>query len=190
MDWGGAAMQAAFVAIFMRSTSNPVFRFLIVLLLGTLVIVGGCARQKPAGRTVASTTTAPAQAADRRTKPQEPAKPKKNVEAENLIGVQKDIDLKWTDTKTGQVKMQVKASGGEVNGKDKVAVLHNISAKLYENGKITAEMTAPKAHLDIDKRQVIATGGVMMKSLERRPSFVRRGCGGTKRRTWSLVVAE
>lgn len=43
----------------------------------------------------------------------------------------------------------------------------DFSAKLYENGKLTATMTAPRAEVDTRSQIVLATGGVTLKSMER-----------------------
>ena len=42
----------------------------------------------------------------------------------------------------------------------------DFSAKLYENGKLTASIKAPKAVIDRKTLTVTATGGVVMESLE------------------------
>ena len=55
-------------------------------------------------------------------------------------------------------------SGNDISG---VVVVKNFAGKLYQQGKLTATMRAPKALVDTARRVVTAVGGVTVKSLER-----------------------
>ncbi len=78
---------------------------------------------------------------------------------------QEDVTVKWIEK--GSLKMKAVAeefTGDEVTRK---GVLKNFKAELYENGKLTAELSAPRAEANAETRVVIATGGVTLKSMER-----------------------
>jgi lipopolysaccharide assembly outer membrane protein LptD (OstA) len=68
----------------------------------------------------------------------------------------------------------MKAKSREFRGDEitKQGVFVDFTAELYENGKLTATMQAPKAVVDGDKRTVVASGGVKMKSMKRKTSLV------------------
>lgn len=91
-------------------------------------------------------------------KPEEDSGPK-------LEFSQKGITLKWVEN--GQLRMS--ATAKELKGDEvtKTGTLLDFSAKLYENGKLTASMHAPKAFVDTANRVVTATGGVTLESVER-----------------------
>lgn len=78
---------------------------------------------------------------------------------------QKGLTLNWIEN--GQLRMSATATEFKGNEITQQGVLLNFSAKLYQNGKLTAEIKAPKAVADTAKRVVVATGGVTMRSLER-----------------------
>jgi len=82
---------------------------------------------------------------------------------------QKTVTLRWIEK--GLLRMSVTAS--EFNGDEvtRTGSLLDFSAKLYENGKLTAEMSAPKAVADTTNRIVTATGGVSLRSVERKTSI-------------------
>jgi lipopolysaccharide assembly outer membrane protein LptD (OstA) len=79
--------------------------------------------------------------------------------------IQKGITLKWVEK--GQIRMTAGAKSGRVNELTRTGELVDFSAKLYENGRLTSTMTAPKVVADTVNRTVTATGGVTMKSLDR-----------------------
>lgn len=79
---------------------------------------------------------------------------------------QKGITLNWVDK--GVIRMSANAAKGQIDEVTKVGVLYNFSAKLYENGRVTTTMTAPKVMADTVNRIVTATGGVTMTSLDRK----------------------
>lgn len=83
---------------------------------------------------------------------------------------QKYIALNWIDN--GKVRMKAKSREFKGDEVTKQGVFLDFSAELYENGKLTATLAAPKAVVDGNKRTVVASGGVKMKSLERASSLV------------------
>ena len=54
------------------------------------------------------------------------------------------------------------------NGENMTGAALDFSAQLYENGKLTASVVAPKAVVNTREQLVIATGGVTLKSQERK----------------------
>lgn len=86
-------------------------------------------------------------------------------EGPKLALSQKDITLRWVDN--GSLRMSAKAKefrGSEVT---KTGELLDFSAQLYEDGKPVTTITAPRVVADTANRIVTATGGVLVKSLER-----------------------
>lgn len=63
--------------------------------------------------------------------------------------------------------MSATAKEGRMNELTKTGLLTDFSAKLYENGKLSSTMTAPKVVADTANRIVTANGGVTMRSVER-----------------------
>lgn len=78
---------------------------------------------------------------------------------------QQGVTLTWHER--GQLRMDARASSLKADEVTKTGTLLDFSARLYENGKLTAEIRAPKAVADTDKRIVTASGGVTLKSVER-----------------------
>ncbi len=78
---------------------------------------------------------------------------------------QKGVTLRWIED--GNVRMSATAREFQGNEVAKVGTLLDFSAQLYENGKMTASVRAPKAVADTANRVVTATGGVVVKSMER-----------------------
>ena len=78
---------------------------------------------------------------------------------------QEDLTLRWMDK--GQLRMSAVAKEGSIDEIRKTGSLVDFSAELYEDGKLTAKMKAPKALADTTKRIVTATGGVRLESMER-----------------------
>lgn len=87
------------------------------------------------------------------------------VEGPKLEVTQQGVTLTWHEK--GQVRMAAKAKSLEADEVTKTGALIDFSAQLYENGKLTASIAAPKAVADTTKREVTATGGVTLKSYER-----------------------
>ena len=119
----------------------------------------------PKVRVDASQSKAPANTS---TKPAQQAAPKAfdNPEPPKLTISQQGVNMRWVEQ--GQLRMSAKAR--EVQGDEisKTATLLDFSAQLYENGKLTASIKAPKAVVDTVGRVVTATGGVTLKSMERK----------------------
>jgi len=151
--------------------------FLITLLIAALLTVNaGCSRreettapEKPARKkTIASETkNKPANNANKQKDVKQPAQdsnPAKSVGP--LIEVeQKTVTLRWVEK--GVLRMSATAREGRINELTKTGVLTDFAANLYENGKLTASLTAPKVVADTVNRVVTATGGVNVKSTVR-----------------------
>ncbi len=86
-------------------------------------------------------------------------------------GARHSVTIKWAG-KNG-TKMTCSAKSADFNEVTQVGGLVDFSAQLYENGKLTAAIRAPVATADTAKRVIVASGGVVMRSLER-----RHGCAG------------
>ena len=139
----------------------------MLLLCATVACAPGCKAAKTGQH-----TSAPA---IQPTKPQTPGAKSQTAAQANpapaqplhppLGAVQKNPTFKWVEN--GQIRMDAKARSGRADELTRVAELVDFSANLYENGKLTSTMTAPKVLADMDKRIVTATGGVTMKSLDR-----------------------
>ncbi|MCE5200106.1 MAG: LPS export ABC transporter periplasmic protein LptC [Armatimonadota bacterium] len=78
---------------------------------------------------------------------------------------QQGVTLRWIEN--GSTRMSATAKEFKGNEITRVGELLHFSAQLYENGKLKATITAPKAVADTVNRVVTATGGVTLKSLER-----------------------
>lgn len=137
----------------MRLSHGSSYKSILALAaLATLAVVAGCGRNEPAVSQAAppKPAAAPAPPADLGPK---------------LELTQKELTLRWVEN--GQLRMSAKAREGIVNEATRTAALLDFSAELYENGKLTASIKAPKAVADTANRIVTATGGVTLKSLER-----------------------
>ena len=86
-------------------------------------------------------------------------------EAPKLQLSQKGVTLSWVEK--GQVRMKATGKESKYNDLAKVAAMLDFSAQLYDNGKLSASLSAPKAVADTLSRVVTATGGVTLKSMER-----------------------
>lgn len=136
-------------------------------LCACVVLAAGCARRKPD----ASPDKARSLFVDQPSK--HSPKPNKTGKDANLDlpkGVKLDITqrgvtLRWSE-KNG-TQMTASAKSASFNEVTQTGTLLDFSAKLYENGKLTAAMSAPRATADTAKRTIIASGGVTLKSLER-----------------------
>lgn len=89
------------------------------------------------------------------------------------IGItQKYMQLNWIDN--GKTRMKAKAKefrGDEITQK---GTFTGFSADLYQNGKLTATISAPVATVDTKARTVVADNNVTMKSMERQTSLVAK----------------
>ena len=99
-------------------------------------------------------------------KPDEPAVKPIEDTGPKLELSQRGVTLNWVEK--GVLRMSATASKGQISEITKVGMLFNFSAKLYDNGKLTTTMTAPKVIADTTNRIVTATGGVTLKSLDRK----------------------
>jgi hypothetical protein len=151
----------------------------IVVLSMSVLMASGCSRNRPVDKPMPAKTTAPVVVKEQ-AKPGKPEEVKKSnpakdpVPAEEPIPkigfVQKYVSLNWIDN--GQTRMKAKSREFRGDEITKQGVFVDFTAELYENGKLTATMQAPKAVVDGDKRTVIASGGVKMKSMTRKTSLV------------------
>ena len=149
-----------------RATIKPV---LVLTGAAFLFVVAGCGRQhigssKPDASKVAAVASkmtesgikAPTKGQPLYT-PDEPARP-------NLQFTQQGIAFNWVEK--GVIRMS--ATAKELQGKEvfNTGWLMDFSGKMYENGKLTGTMTAPKVLVDMKTRVVTATGGVTLKLVE------------------------
>lgn len=160
----------------MRSMSCPTFRlFLLAVLCASIVLAAGCAHKesvvpvaKPRPLFVGGTpkpdpaSHKPIAAPPKNERPRIEFK----FDAPSGKGSQTGVTLRW-DEKNGN-QMTASAKSGSFNEVTQVGTLLDFSAKLYENGKLTAAMTAPEATADTAKRVIVASGGVLLNSLERK----------------------
>jgi len=82
-----------------------------------------------------------------------------------LVVTQKGLTLRWEAN--GKTSMSAKASKFEGDQITRIGVLLDFSAQLYDNGKLTATMTAPKVVADTANRTLTATGGVTLTSIDK-----------------------
>lgn len=97
-------------------------------------------------------------------KPVLDVQPKKPVP--QFIVDTRGVTLNWS-AKEG-TQMTANAKSASFNEVTQSGTLLDFSAKLYENGKLTAAVSAPLAEADTKKRTVTASGGVTLKSFERK----------------------
>lgn len=161
-----------------------VVAFRIIVLLAVIAALAaalaGCASRKQADDTRPAVKNAdpapptPSQVDSQPNQPGEQAKPPNTAPqpvdpaeaAGPLIAVdQQTITLRWIEK--GELRMSATARESRLDERTRTGVLLDFSAKLYENGKLTSTMTAPKVVADSVSRVVTATGGVTMKSMER-----------------------
>lgn len=157
----------------MGSFMSSLPRFVVPLIaLLCLLLIAGCASEKPAvtsaGTAASTKNTDPKQIVEKTAKPDEPpeaAVSKPADEGPVIVMTQKGVTLNWKEK--GQIRMSAKARAAEADEVTKTGTLLDFSANLYENGKLTATISAPKAVADTVNRVVTATGGVTLKSVER-----------------------
>jgi hypothetical protein len=153
----------------MRSSSNT-HTLIVAFFVAAVVTIGGvgCGRSVTSdpgakvvpvsnGKNVSDTSgttkkTAPTP------KPPEDTGPK-------LKFTQEEVTLEWIEK--GTLKMSATARDGQINQVTRIGQLKGFSAKMYENGKLTTTMSAPNVIADTAKRTVTATGGVVLKSMDR-----------------------
>lgn len=161
-----------------NSTIRFIYKHALPLVIGgLLLVVAGCAAKQ---------STAPVQPATSRQGGSQPATggeaAQPNAEAVNKqpnLGKMEKADLNpqiqitqqgatlnWVD---GNGKTKMSASLREVRGDlvSNVVAAYDFSGKLYEGGRQTASLIAPKVVVDSDNQVVTATGGVTLKSAQR-----------------------
>lgn len=137
-----------------------------VMVLGAMV---GCA-PRPAARRADSSAARPAgkpapAPEQRKARARAPVATADDA-GPKLGGVQKAVTLRWTQK--GLLRMSARASQLEGSEVTRTGTLVNFTAQLYENGKVTATLSAAKATADTKNRTVTAVGGVTMRSLVRK----------------------
>ena len=147
---------------------GPTFRrFLLIAGCAGIVFAAGCARRRP----VESPNKPAPLFVDHPPKQSPKSKnPPKDASANAPQGLKLDIEgrrvtLRWSE-KNG-TQMTASATSASFNEVTQIGTLLDFSAKLYENGKLTAAISAPRATADTAKRVIVASGGVVLKSLER-----------------------
>lgn len=82
----------------------------------------------------------------------------------SLRTVVKRVTLQWTSNN----KMSLSASASRLEGSEvsRKVILTDLSAKLYQDGRLAAALVAPKVEADERRRVLTATGGVTLKSLD------------------------
>lgn len=160
---------------------SPIIKRIIIVTIsaGIVISASGCSRNssestasKQPAKVTSNQASKPAPD-DKKDNSNEADKAKDSSKAEaspaddtpKLQLSQKGVTLSWVEK--GQVRM--KASGRESKYDDmaKVASMLDLNAQLYQDGKLSASMKAPKAIANTTTRIVTATGGVTLKSMER-----------------------
>ncbi len=135
-------------------------------MLCALLMVVGCGKEKPAKPNAgASGNNQPGKVAAT-AKPTPTPTPR---QVPKMQFNQKGITLKWVDN--GKLRMVATATELKGNEITKQGALQNVKADLYEDGKLTARITAPTAVADTENRTVTATGGVRVESLVRKSTL-------------------
>jgi hypothetical protein len=144
------------------------FRWLLLVALCVGVVLAvGCAHEKP----VARVTKPRPLIVDSPRKPDTPsgktpvAVKRNHPQRPDLVVIQREVTLRWAD-KNG-TQMTCSAKSASFNEVSQVGTLVDFSAKLYENGSLTASVIAPLATADTAKRVIVASGGVVLRSLQR-----------------------
>jgi hypothetical protein len=127
------------------------------------LILVGCGRTPGAPKVSVKLRTA----SSRQTARPPVALPKQQIgSAPQMDITQKGVSLRWVEN--GQLRMTARATFLTGNEVTRRGTLSNFSGELYENGKLTAAIRAPMVEVDEAKRIIIASGGVSLKSLERK----------------------
>lgn len=154
----------------------PKFRlFLLAAFCGAALLAAGCAHKPAAPPAVkqhplfVGGTPKPDKPAK---KPVTPPKPKQDhpnievkIDAPIIKGSQRGVTLRWHGQNGNQMAASFQAGG--LNTETQQGDVLDFCAQLYENDKLTASMKAPKATIDGQKHVVVASGGVVLRSLER-----------------------
>jgi len=162
------------------------------VLCAALALTAGCARPKPAtpakpGPLLIDGTPKSGKPSGKPSPPKDgDTKPRPKilvtVNAPNGSDTRRSVTLKWSE-KNG-TQMTCSAKSADFNEVSQVGTLVDFSAQLYENGKLTASIRAPLATADTAKRIIIASGGVVLTSLERatevRANWIKWNAGSDK----------
>ncbi len=144
--------------------STRTFRPVLVAVAAAavLMILGGCGRHLSTAAPPPPRPKVEAAANwGKASKPDDPAGP-----SSPSLGIsQEGLTFKWVEQ--GQVRMTATASNLSGNDISGIVVVKDFAGKLYQQGKLTATLHAPKALVDTARRVVTAMGGVTVKSLER-----------------------
>lgn len=161
----------------MHSILTPRFRWLVFTALCVgLMFAAGCSRERPNSSPKKHSLFVDGKSKTNKSssaKPSPDPKEKKDDRPKILVTVnepngkesQQSVTLKWAE-KDG-TQMTCSAKSADFNEVTQVGTLIDFSAKLYENGKLTASVRAPRATADTSKRVIVASGGVVLKSLQR-----------------------
>lgn len=145
----------------MRLAIRPLYRSAWLLVAAALLpALSGCGPGKSNAEPERVTAVAPKAPAKATSAPAAPAPSGPQLELS-----QRGVTLNWVEK--GVTRMKATAVKGQISELTKVGVLSDFSAKLYDNGKMTTTMVAPKVTCDTINRVVTATGGVTMTSLDR-----------------------
>ena len=159
----------------------PKFRpFLLAALCGAALLAAGCAHKSAAPPVTkqhplfVNGTPKPDKPAQKPEPPPkvEPDRPKIDVkfDAPKTNGSGPGVTLRWSG-QDGNLMTASFQTGGFNTVTQQGDVL-DFSAQLYENGKLTASVRSPKATIDGKKHVILASGGVVLKSLERQTVVV------------------
>ena len=163
----GQPITIAFVKkVGMRPIFNSVIRWIVLLVCCAAFVIQGCAKHehvKPAKHKPLLVDKQPKPSPEEKPAPQKPEEPIE--ESPKLEITQSGVTLRWTEKNGSQ--MTASAKSADFNEVTQIGSLVDFSAQLYENGKLTAGLNAPKAIVDTAKRNVTASGGVTLKSMER-----------------------
>ena len=141
----------------------------MAVVVAVAAVLVGCGRGAP-GAAPKPPEGAPTAAPQKAQTPAEgkpagqPAPPKQDT-VPDLRAIGKSVTLRWIEK--GKTSMNAKARRFEGNEVTRTGILLDFSAELYENGKLTTTMTAPKVIADEANRTLTATGGVTLESLDR-----------------------
>lgn len=144
-----------------------------IILVLLLLFCLGCSNNKPAvsDKSSISVSTKDALAAEKAK-----LKKDKKIASEDVSKIPEvkletsDVKLEWAG-KDGKV-MTSYAKGFEGNQKDSILVLHDFTATLYEKGKKSCTLEAPKAILDVNKQEIKVINGVRLTSLISKSTLV------------------
>jgi len=133
------------------------------------LVMGGCGRQSPsrtaAKPSAAKSSSVPSDVAQGGSKSSKDSKIIAPPTLPNLETVVKRVTLRWMDKNM----LALNASAARLEGSEvtRKAVLTDFRAELFQNGKLTTTLVAPKVEADEGKRVLTATGGVTLTSLDR-----------------------